>query len=97
MPGPKAKARQLKGRIQDDILRRHGLQRAGQGRLKRSEVTTDLDPFKTLAMRLVEQVIGIPLEDVLWDGTVRQVAKRLDVDYSTVSKWRKRLEEADGR
>ena len=46
---------------------------------------------KTAAMLLVESELGQPLERILTSASRGKVAKRLGLDKSTVSKWRKRL------
>ena len=40
---------------------------------------------------MVELHFGKPIEELLVQGSVRTVAKRLGVDFSTVSKWKARL------
>jgi len=42
-------------------------------------------------MRLVEAQQDRPLEEVLLGGTTREVARKVGINYSTVSKWRKQL------
>ena len=46
---------------------------------------------KTAAMLLVEAELGQPLERILTSASRGKVAKKLGLDKSTVSKWRKRL------
>ena len=46
--------------------------------------------IKTTAMLLVELELGVPIEQAL-EGSLSVVAKRTGMDFSTVSKWKKRL------
>ena len=46
---------------------------------------------KTLAMRLIEGELNMPIEEVLATGTLGEVSEMLGVDKSTVSKWRLKL------
>lgn len=76
--------------LQDLVLKRRGLQRAGRGRL----VTTPVPPpdgRKTLAMRILESKFSMPIEALLQGGTLQEVADKLGIDFTTVSLWRKRL------
>lgn len=55
-----------------------------------------LNPFvdgrKTLAMRLLESHFGKPIEELLsLDKAGRDIARRLGITESAVSKWRKRM------
>lgn len=47
---------------------------------------------KTPAMRMVEQLTGLQIEDILMSGSLKQVGRVIGVSPSTVSKWIKRLE-----
>ena len=94
-------------RLRANILRDRGLEPKPYGQLKPSTpetITVRLAGSRTLKVimaptgihksivqRLIEERIGQPLEDVLWLGTLKEVAGALGVDYSTVSKWRKQL------
>jgi nicotinate-nucleotide pyrophosphorylase (carboxylating) len=49
------------------------------------------DPRKTLAMRLLEEKFGQPIEFLLAQGTLNEVAEALGITFTTVSKWRLRL------
>jgi len=49
---------------------------------------------KTQHMKYVELKFGAPLEDLIMTGSNREAAERVGVDYSTISKWRKIIEEA---
>lgn len=50
-----------------------------------------LDSLKTPLMKYLELRHGKPIQDMLMAGSLSQVAKKLDVDGSTVSKWIKHL------
>lgn len=84
MPGAKQ-------RIQRDILRRRGLEPAGQGRLQPERIRLSGNKKKTLAMRLIESQLGLPIEVLLLDGKEADIAERLGIHHSTVSRWRLRL------
>lgn len=43
---------------------------------------------KTHAMKLVEVTWNRPLEELIFNGTIYEVGKRLDLDPTTISKWR---------
>lgn len=81
---------QYKEKIRRKVLKDHGLIRAGQGHL---EPTPDepVDPNKTLAMRLIEARLDRLIEDLLMEGSLKEVALLLGIKESTVSKWRLRL------
>ena len=49
------------------------------------------DPNKTLAMRLIEARLGKLIEELLSEGSLKEVAELLGIKESTVSKWRLRL------
>ena len=46
---------------------------------------------KTPSMRLLELQHQQPIEILLLSGSLRQVAEKLGIDHSTVSRWIKRL------
>lgn len=48
---------------------------------------------QTQSMKYIELKYGDRLENLIGTGTIDQVAKDLDIDRSTVSKWRKLLRE----
>ena len=51
-------------------------------------------PFhKTIRMRFIELKHGIPIQELVADGSIDDVAYVIGVDRSTVSKWRKRIRE----
>ena len=50
-----------------------------------------LDHLKTRDMRMVELETGKPIELLLVKGSCTQVARLIHRDFTTVSKWRKRL------
>lgn len=77
-------------RIRRKILKDRGLTRAGQGHLEPQPAEPD-DPNKTLAMRLIEARLGVMIEELLSEGSLKEVAVLLGVKESTVSKWRLRL------
>lgn len=48
---------------------------------------------KTRLMQLIELRHGKRLEDLIFTGTIYEVEKKLGVDASTISKWRKVIDE----
>ena len=86
----------FKERMRQQLLARRGLTRVGQGHLE-SLPPLELVPefpgaeHKTLAMRLIEQRFGVPIEELLVEGALQEVGTLLGIDQSTVSKWRKLL------
>ena len=79
-----------KERIRRKVLKDHGLTRTGQGHLEPMPDEPG-DPNKTLAMRLIEARLGRLMEDLLAEGSLKEVAELLGIKESTVSKWRLRL------
>ena len=80
----------LKEKTRRKLLRDRGLIRTGQGHL--APVPEEpVDPNKTLAMRLIEARLDRLIEDLLMEGSLKEVAVLLGIKESTVSKWRLRL------
>ena len=80
----------FKERVRRKVLKDRGLIRTGQGHLEPAS-TEPGDPNKTLAMRLIEDRLGVMIEDLLSEGSLKEVAVLLGIKESTVSKWRLRL------
>lgn len=81
-------------RVQADILKRRGIEKAGQGRIRKAKpesIPLSKDKSKTLAMRLIEERLGLPMEVLLLKGREADIAKRLGVTISCISRWRLRL------
>ncbi|KKM82281.1 hypothetical protein LCGC14_1321120 [marine sediment metagenome] len=59
----------------------------------RTDEPVEVNHNKTLAMRLLENQFGQTIEYLLDEeqGSLKEVAKTLGIDESTVSKWRLRL------
>jgi transposase len=49
---------------------------------------------KTRLMQLIEYRFNIKLEKLIFTGTIYEVEKKIGVDASTISKWRKIIDEA---
>ena len=81
--------KQIKQRLQEQILKHRGLKPASYTGLE--ENTVPPDGIKTLTMRQIEARFGIPIEELLMEGSLNQVARRLGIDFTTVSRWRERL------
>ncbi len=79
-----------KEKIRRKVLKDHGLARIGQGHLEPMP-EKPADPNKTLAMRLIEARLDRLIEDLLMEGSLKEVADLLGIKESTVSKWRLRL------
>jgi len=81
---------QYKERIRRKVLKDRGLIRTGKGHLEPMPDEPE-DPNKTLAMRLIEARLDRLIEDLLMEGSLKEVADLLGIKESTVSKWRLRL------
>ena len=55
------------------------------------EKPVDIETKKTISMRWIESKYRLPIEELVMDGGVREVARFLEVDPATISKWRRRL------
>lgn len=79
--------------LQLEILKKRGLVRKKRRGLSQDSISIDrADRSKTLAMKLIEERFGRPIEELLEDGTgIKQIGERLGIDPSTVSVWRLRL------
>lgn len=78
------------------ILRNRGV--AGFERNTRRPLTVDETPSnfrKTPLMRYLEAKYSKPISSIVADGNIYEVARKYGIDYSTVSKWRKIIMEAD--
>ena len=85
------------GDIKRKILKTRGVQLQ---HLTRKPITYDDVPaifHKTRLMRYVELKFHNSLKKLIFKGTVRATSKQLGIDYSTVSKWRKVVSEADDK
>jgi len=80
--------------IRKRLLKQRGVELK---RLTRKPVTVDDLPSayrKTRLMRYIELKFGKHLEDLIMvDATIYELEKKLKVDASTISKWRKLLNE----
>lgn len=83
--------KQIKQRLQDQILKQRGLETTKYIGLEDTTVSPP-DGIKTLVMRQIEARFGRPIEELLMDGSLNQVASKLGIDFTTVSHWRERLE-----
>lgn len=80
-------------------LRRRVIKQRGVEFKKGSRKPISVDqlpsPYKkTRLMQLIELRHGERLENLIYKGTIYEVEKRLGVDASTVSKWRKIIDSA---
>ena len=80
--------------IRKKILKQRGVELR---RLTRKPVPIEELPSifpKTTLMRLVEMKFKEKLENLIFIGTIYEVERRLSVDASTISKWRKIIKES---
>ncbi len=81
---------QFKEKLRRKLLKDRGLVSTGKGHLEPMPDEPD-DPNKTLAMRLIEARLGVQIEELLSEGSLKEVALLLGIKESTVSYWRLRL------
>ena len=77
-------------RARQSVLKRRGMVRTGRGRVAPTPKPVR-DRNKTLAMHLLEQQHGKPIEELIATGEIRNVGEALGIDRTTVSLWRKKL------
>ncbi len=82
--------KQIKQRLQDQILKQRGLKPTSYTGLEETAMPPP-DGIKTLAMRQIEARFGRSIEELLMEGSLTQVATRLGIHFTTVSHWRERL------
>ncbi len=79
-----------------DIRRSVLKQRNVQFKPRTKTLTTQDDMpavyHKTRLMQYVELKYSKPIDTIIWEGTIDEVAAKYDIDRSTVSKWRKQIE-----
>lgn len=81
-------------KIRRRILEKRGVQLDKFTRTPLPYHETDSEFGKTPLMRFLELKFSIRIEKLLSEGTIYEAAKRLGIDATTVSKWRKRIREA---
>lgn len=81
----------IKSRLRDSILKRRGMETDRYTGLKKVASIPPPDGIKTLAMRQIEARFDTPIEELLMEGELSEVAYKLGVHFTTVSKWRERL------
>lgn len=80
--------------IRKRLLKQRGVELK---RLTRKPISVDQlpTPYKmTHRMQLIVLRHGMKLDDLIFTGTIYEVGKKLDVEASTISKWRKIVTEA---
>ena len=83
--------------IRKKILKQRGVEFK---RLSRKPVPIEELPSaypKSTLMRLIEMKFKNKLENIITEGTIYEVEKRIGVDSTTISKWRKLIKEAQSR
>ena len=81
--------------IRRRILKQRKVQLAPHSR---KPITHDDAPSsfpKSRLMKYIELKYNDTLEHLISKGTIYEVAKRLDINYTTVSKWRKLIRETE--
>lgn len=81
-------------KIRKKILKQRGVELQ---KLTRKPVTFDDLPSiypKTKLMKYIELKFVARLEDIIFSGTIYELEKKLGVDATTISKWRKVISEA---
>jgi len=81
-------------KVRNRILERRGVVLEPQTRTPIEYHDAPTDFKKTTMMRLLEMRYGQRIEKLISGGTIYEAAKRLGIDATTVSKWRKRIREA---
>ena len=80
--------------IRKRIIKQRGIEFK---KLSRKPVTYDDLPapyHKTKLMKYIELKFQKPLKDIIFTGTIYELEKKLGIDATTVSKWRKIISEA---
>lgn len=81
--------------IRKQILRERGLTVTKPGKRKHRRLAvvpaTSLDELKTPTMRYLELKFCQPIEELLLLGSLGSTAEQLGINFTTVFKWRKRL------
>jgi len=81
--------------VKEQILKDRGLLETQPAKKRHRRLIisplTSVDKLKTSYMRYKELEYGKPIEKMLMAGSLSVVAKKLGLDPSTVSKWKKRL------
>lgn len=90
---PKEKTKSLK-EIRQQILKQRGVEfkKLSKKVIPVTEIPTSYT--KTNLMKLLELKHNDTIENLIMKGTIYEVERRLDIDASTVSKWRKLINEA---
>lgn len=83
-------------RIRKTILKKRGLISTRDSALRQHSLHPESPPssvHKTGLMLFLEVKYGADIVDLVSEGSVREIAKKLHpyVDYSTISKWKKQF------
>ena len=85
------------GDIRRRIKKQRGIEFKKLSRKPASAVSLKSFPStykKSNLMKLTELRLGKPLDKIIFTGTIYELEKELGVDASTISKWRKLINEA---
>lgn len=81
-------------KIRKEILRKRGVQMEKHTRKPISVEELPTPYKKTSLMKLLELKMGIPLEQFIFTGTIYEAEKKLNIDATTISKWRTLITDA---
>ena len=80
--------------LRNRILKQRGVELKKLTR-KPTPISESPTPYcKTRLMQLIELRFGMRLDKLIFTGTIYEAEKKLGVDASTISKWRKLVTEA---
>jgi hypothetical protein len=78
--------------IKKKILRQRGIGSMSKGsRTPVSIADTPAVYHKTVTMKLMEIKYSLPIDQLIFEGTIYEAGKRLRLAPSTISKWRRRI------
>jgi len=81
-------------KIRRQILKQRGVELAPHTKEPLQYADAPAPYHKTPLMKFIELKFQDKIENLIFNGTVREVGKRFGVDYSTISKWRKLISDA---
>ncbi len=81
-------------KIRKRILKQRGVELEKHTRRPVSYDDLPAPYHKTKLMKYIELKFNDKLENIIFTGTIYELEKKLDIDATTVSKWRKLISEA---
>lgn len=73
--------------IRERILRHKGLRIGELGKLT-DKLPEDKTGRKSTLIRYVEDKCRKPIEEIIWSGSAREVAEKIEVNPRTIRRWR---------